>query len=306
MKKLNKEISKLDFITKMEQSLKKDYLKALKDKEFNDLVSKIPLVDEALMKYTTSLQASVNELKNCKTCSHLLECKNEVKGFIYTPEADGKRLIFSYHACPYQKKAIKANKYQENMFYFDVPIAIKEAKMANIFTNDKKRKEIIKWLKNFINNHQIINKGLYLHGNFGSGKTYLIAAMFNELAKRGERGAIIYWSELLRDLKASFNDDFAEKYNYIKKIPFLLIDDLGAENNTSWSRDEILGPLLQYRMEAKLNTFFTSNLGLEELENHFSKENYKTEKLKSRRIIERIKQLTDILELVSKNNREND
>ena len=25
-------------------------------------------------------------------------------------------------------------------------------------------------------------KGLYLHGNFGAGKTYLIAALFNELA----------------------------------------------------------------------------------------------------------------------------
>ncbi len=303
MKKLNKEISKLSFITKMEASLKKDYLKLLKDETFNNLVNQIPLVDETLMKYTTKLQVAANELKNCQSCSHLLDCKNEVKGYLYAPEVIGKRLTFSYNACPYQKEVNKKNKYQQNMFYFDIPLAIKEAKMSEIYTSDKKRKDIITWLKSFVNNYQTINKGLYLHGNFGSGKTYLIASMFNELARRGKRGAIVYWPELLRDLKASFNDDFADKYNYIKKIPFLLIDDLGAENNTAWSRDEILGPLLQYRMEAKLNTFFTSNLGLEELENHFSNTNYKTEKLKARRIIERIKQLTDVLELISKNNR---
>ena len=29
----------------------------------------------------------------------------------------------------------------------------------------------------------------------------------------------------------------------------LLLDDIGAENVTAWGRDEVLGPLLQYRME---------------------------------------------------------
>lgn len=305
MKKIKEAISKLGFIDEIETSLKKEYIKSLKEADFKSLVEKLPLVDETLMKYTTKLQECVKEIKNCKNCSNLLECKNEVEGFVYTPYVDGKGLTFSYIACKYKQEEIKNEKYQENVYYFDIPKEIKEARMSKIYISDKNRIEVISWLKEFIDRYlkDENKKGLYLYGNFGGGKTYLIAAAFNELARRGKQVAIIYWSELLRDLKASFGDDFAEKYDYIKRIPLLLIDDIGAENTTPWSRDEILGPLLQYRMEEKLTTFFTSNLSLEELEIHFSNTDYKTDKLKARRIIERIKQLSTEMKMISKNNR---
>src|SRR5699024_6484419 len=107
-------------------------------------------------------------------------------------------------------------------------------------------------------------------------KTYLIAALFNELAKKEVKSAIVYFPEFLRTLKVSFQKSenaeatFGEKYEYIKSIPLLLIDDIGAENVTSWGRDEILGTLLQYRMNENLPTFFTSNLNINELENHLA------------------------------------
>ena len=56
-------------------------------------------------------------------------------------------------------------------------------------------------------------------------------------------------------------------------------------------------------MEESMPTFFTSNLTKEELEIHFSITKDKTDKLKSRRIIERINQLTDELSLLSENRR---
>ena len=129
--------------------------------------------------------------------------------------------------------------------------------------------------------------------------------MFNELAKRGKKVAIVYYPEFLRALKESFKDDdeYKEKFNYIKTAEYLLLDDIGAETVTEWSRDEILGTILQYRMEEKLPTFFTSNLNIEELENHLSLANKQVDKVKSKRIIERIKQLTDNLVMVSENKR---
>ena len=93
------------------------------------------------------------------------------------------------------------------------------------------------------------------------------------------------------------------KLDFLKNVDILLIDDIGAENVTSWGRDEILGTILQYRMNNKLSTFFTSNLTLEELENHLSITKNNEDKIKARRIIERIKQLTEDKELVSKNRR---
>ncbi len=147
-------------------------------------------------------------------------------------------------------------------------------------------------------------KGLYLHGSFGSGKTYLIAALFNEMAKKGIQTTLVYYPEFLRSLKSSFNTDYEERFNFIKKSPLLLLDDIGAENVTPWSRDEILSPILQYRMDENLPTFFTSNLTLEELEKNLATTSSGVDSLKARRIVERIKQLTNTESLISKNRRD--
>ena len=57
-------------------------------------------------------------------------------------------------------------------------------------------------------------------------------------------------------------------------------------------------------MENHLPTFFTSNLSLIELEKNLSITSSGVDKVKARRIIERIKQMTINLELVSKNRRD--
>ena len=127
--------------------------------------------------------------------------------------------------------------------------------------------------------------------------------MLNELVKDGHKVAMIYYPEFLRILKSSFKTDFDEEYDYARKADLLLLDDIGAENITSWSRDEILGPILQYRMDNNLPTFFTSNLNINELEIHLSESKNDVDKLKAKRIIERIKYLTEDLTLISENKR---
>lgn len=146
-------------------------------------------------------------------------------------------------------------------------------------------------------------KGCYLHGSFGSGKSFILASLLNELARKGVNTTIIYYPEMLRVLKESFYDDFDVKMDLLKKSDVLLIDDIGAEAVTSWSRDEILGTILQYRMDSELPTFFTSNLTIEELEAHLSNTKGSVDIVKSKRIIERIKHLTEDLELISDNRR---
>ena len=168
---------------------------------------------------------------------------------------------------------------------------------------DNERKEVIKYASNFIKNFPSV-KGLYLHGNFGSGKSYIISAIINELSKEGKTGVIVYYPKLITKLKSGFsNNSYTSILEEIMNSDVLLLDDIGAENNTSWSRDEILGSILQHRMDNELPTFFTSNLSLEELETHLSNTNDKIDKVKARRIIERIKFLTNEIELVGKNRR---
>jgi primosomal protein DnaI len=300
MKKIKDTLVNFEHKGNINKDLKDAYLEAIKDTEFKSFVSKLNLNEDIIMKYTSQLQTSFMEYKNCLECKSIHECKNEVKGYAYLPRVRDNKIEFSYVPCQFQKALLKETRHYKNMYYLDVPEEIKSASMSKVFTNDKNRFSTIEWLSKFIKNYPS-EKGLYLSGSFGSGKTYLIAAAFNELAKKNIKSAIIYWPEFLRNIKGSFNIDFNEKMEYIKRVELLLIDDIGAENTTSWGRDEILGPILQHRMQAKLPTFFTSNLNMKELEQHFSVTKDSVDVLKAKRIIERIEQLTVKIELLSKN-----
>ena len=66
--------------------------------------------------------------------------------------------------------------------------------------------------------------------------------------------------------------------------------------------DEILGTILQYRMQEGLPTLFTSNLTISELEVHLAS-NDSEGRIKARRIIERIKFLTDNITMIAENRR---
>lgn len=277
-------------------SLKQNYIKSLEDIKFRDYIRTLPIEEDILMKYTSTLKDACGEFYNCRDCSSLNECKNKIKGYLLTPSRDNNKINFSYVSCKYEKEQL----YKKNIILFDVPKMIKNANLRNVY-KEKNRLEIIKYIKGFLakyNKDQV--KGLYLHGSFGSGKTYLVAALFNELARKGEQSVIVHFPELLRGLKESFSTNYSEKFDLIKNTPLLLIDDIGAEYLTAWGRDEVLESILQYRMDEELVTFFTSNLNLEQLETHLSVVNNNVDKLKARRIIERIKKLSIPMELVGR------
>ena len=290
------------------KKLSDDYQESVNsNKTLKKIVSKLKLPDEYLMKYTSKLEECAQEIDNCSKCKGLDYCKNSYKGHILSPDILNENLVFDEIPCKYYLKNEEQNKYKKNIYLFEVPKEIKEASMKNIHLDDSERYDIIKWLKNFIDTYtpKKGTKGLYLTGNFGCGKTYLISACLNELAKKDHKIAIIYYPEFLRSLKESFgdNDEYNEKFNFIKKTELLLIDDIGAETMTEWSRDEVLGTILQYRMQEGLTTFFTSNLTIKDLEEHFSISSKGVEKVKAKRIIERIKQLTTEKMMVSANKR---
>lgn len=280
--------------------LEKSYNEALKDENFKNFVSKIKLSNNTLMKYTSILESSCIEYTNCRNCKSILECKNKVTGYAYLPKIENEELIFNYKPCRYKEKLDKQTKHLSNIYMLGVNNYIIDASIENIYKEDKNRHEAIKWILNFLKTYEKDKhqKGLYLSGSFGCGKTYLISALFNELAKKGYKSSIIFWPEFLRDLKSSFDFDFKEKFDTIKTSRVLLIDDIGSEVVTPWSRDEILCTILQYRMQEHLPTFFTTNFNKEELEKHLSCGN---DELKAKRIMERINQLTDNIEMISDN-----
>ena len=291
-------LNSLTSIKADKELLDKEFDKSLNDEFFSKIVTKLKLDKEYLENYTSFLEESSLEFRNCTNCKGLIECKNKIKGFAYLPRVIDDNLAFEYKPCRFKKNMIKKDKSLKNIKNFNTPDIYKEASMSKIYKTDKNRFKTITWLLDFLDNYNDCDKGLYLHGNFGCGKTYLIAATFNELAKKGYKTSIIFWPEFVRDM---FFNDFKESMEYVKNVDLLLIDDLGAENLTAYNRDEILCPILQYRMDNKLTTFITSNLNINELHNHLSTSKSGVEEIKAGRIISRIEQLTVDMEMISKN-----
>lgn len=293
-----KELKSLTDLKSDKESLDNEYTKSLEDEYFKKIVSKLKLDKEYLEKYTSLLEQSSLEFKNCCNCNSIFDCKNKITGFAYLPKVIDGNLVFEYKACKYKKNLIKKEKLLKNIKNFNTPESLKEASISKIYKTDKNRFGVITWLLDFLDNYQSGDKGLYLHGNFGCGKTYLIAATFNELSNKGIKSSIIFWPEFVRNY---FSDEAKENIEYVKNVEVLLIDDLGAENLTAYNRDEILCPILQYRMDNRLTTFITSNLNIKELAIHLSTSKNGVEEIKAGRIISRIEQLTIDTEMISKN-----
>ena len=290
----------LTFKEERKDLLKKNYQEALKNEVFVKLIKKFKLTEEEAMKRTMKILDTANELKNCDNCQGLHECKNAYRGHIAVLEKDENGIHSTYTPCKYKKKEWRlkeAKKSEEDV--------LESARMKDIDVQDKKRIKVIKWLDNFYEHFDFSKnmKGLYLYGSFGSGKSFLISALLNELKiKKDVTNKMIYFPEILRELKSDWELYEARMKEY-QTVDILCIDDIGAEKVSEWSRDEVLGTILQTRMNHNLTTFFTSNLSLAELEHHFLTSEKSDERIKARRIMERIKQLAIEMELISENRR---
>lgn len=190
-----------------------------------------------------------------------------------------------------------------------MPKDIKDASLDQFnITSERKEalSEAIMFMNDYYENPKEFHQGLYLYGTFGVGKTYLLGAIANGLATKGIRTTIIHFPTFCVEMKHSIKDDsVASKIDTVKKTPILMLDDIGADSMSAWIRDDVLGVILQYRMQEKLPTFFSSNLDMKQLEEEHLRFSQKgdDEPLKAKRIMERIKYLSKQITMIGENRR---
>ncbi|MGM8215567.1 primosomal protein DnaI [Bacillaceae bacterium W0354] len=254
-------------------------------------------IDQQLIK----LYEYQTQSKACEKCPSLEECCNVIRGYVPEMTLENKRIKLRYHECPRKEKQLTTLEKRKFVQSLHMPKEIFEASFDKIDHSEPNRRKAIQFIKQFneISKHELPMKGFYLYGSFGVGKTYLLAALANELAEHKIDSFFIYMPELVREMKASINDStINEKIEKFKNASVLVLDDIGAEYLSAWFRDEILGAILQYRMMERLPVFFTSNYSPEELKSMLAKSGKgEYEELKAARIMERINQVSEPVEM---------
>ena len=228
--------------------------------------------------------------KNCALCKGIDNCKNADKGYALKVNNG----LFYQEACKFEKERQEKVKKTSLIKTLYLPQRIVDALLEEYNINTESRIKIFEHINKFLADIEAKNKtkGLYLYGDFSVGKTYTLAVIANELSKRGISSLLIYFPDLVIELKDSIGTDrYQELLNMLKDVEVLMLDDLGSENMTVWLRDEILGPVINYRLMENKPLFISSNISPKDLKKHLAIDKSSEGELKAERIISRLKEM---------------
>lgn len=109
---------------------------------------------------------------------------------------------------------------------------------------------------------------LALMGTYGCGKTHLAAAIANACVEFGMTTLFLTVPDLMDWLRNSFDSNdtnFEQRFEEIRNVGLLVLDDLGAQNTTKWANEKLF-QIIDHRYARKLPLVVTTNLTLEDLD----------------------------------------
>lgn len=237
-------------------------------------------------------------MNNCANCKCLEECKNEPQGMTTEIVTNPNSYQLKRKYCPYMKLEQKREEVSKRFQTLFMSKALKEANFDGFNLESQSRQKIYKFANDFAQKFKrgTSIKGLYIAGNYQIGKTYALACTANLLAEKGIESLLIYFPDMIRELKSLLNSgEFEDKINMLKSVDVLMLDDIGAEMPSAWVRDEILCPILNYRLQEGLPVFFSSNKTINDLREFYSRIDNSTSN--ADRLIARVKNVAAFIEM---------
>lgn len=254
-----------------------------------------------------ALNTYLLNLKPCEGCKGLKDCKQSINGKVFKLKYDGI-LSSVLVPCKFKVQDTIKKAHLKNFVINDMSEKFYDISFENINIDEEvknKNMDYIAKLPTIVDSTDNLNKGLYLVGKPGVGKSFLAACAANKFAKSKKSVAFVNVPLLSQRIKTNLeNNEYKNEVNKIVKVDFVVLDDIGAETVTSWFRDDILFNILNERMENNRLTWFTSNEDFKSLKNHYELNNKRVEeKIKGERIMARIKSLSNEINIDAKDRR---
>lgn len=254
---------------------------------------------DLVYKYPNKFKRYVECNTKCLNCKALKDCRQNLKGKCMDLTFEGM-LMESFKDCKYMNEHLSRTKHMKQYYSCDLSEEMKTIAFYKINVDD----EDIPYIStlNQLQDLCINAKSVYLWGDMGTGKTYLAACASNYWANEGKKVAFVHVPTFSERVKSKINSgEYVDEVNELKRAFIIVLDDIGAEKESAWFRDEILMPILNHRMENNLCTWFTSNESTETLLEHYTLSNESP--LKGLRLMERVTSLSRVIKLSGSNRR---
>ena len=278
------------------QKMKRESIYALsKEKNIQEFLKTYHLNTSIMDDYWVEFLDYNDDYQLCQGCQSLQNCRKDNQGMKKNLVYRDGEVILELESCLYGKALERRRLLLEKFVITNVNddilltdlTSLEIVKKANSLSPNGQNTlgHILKYLQ------EPNDKGLFLHGEMGTGKTTLLAGLMNSLAKKGKEIGFIHFPTYLIDLKASFSTGDTEyAMERLMKVDYLLLDGIGEENVTVWSRDEILLTILSYRLLNHLPTFFTSMYGFKDQKKVYTIK--KGDEIRANTIISKLKALS--------------
>ena len=109
---------------------------------------------------------------------------------------------------------------------------------------------------------------LLMMGRYGCGKTHLAAAIANAAIESNIATLFLTVPDLLDWLRFAYSGSdmsFEDRFEEIREIPLLILDDFGTQNATAWAQEKIF-QIINHRYINHLPTVVTSNMLIDDFE----------------------------------------
>ena len=172
--------------------------------------------------------------------------------------------------CKCQEEAMEKQAQREKQEEFDRmrKVCFAESNMHDwTFQNDDRRNaKISDAMKRYVDNFPEFRKegkGLLLHGDVGTGKTYYAACIANSLIDSGYSVLMTNFARLTNKINGMFEGK-QEYIDSLNRYTLLIIDDLGAERKSEFMQEQVFN-IIDARYRSGLPLIITTNLTTDEI-----------------------------------------
>lgn len=224
--------------------------------------------------------------------------KNVSPDFVYDEErakrlrAERKRELYARINEAY----LRSQREKGNLKFSMIPPQYQEAEFSDLIIN-KDNEVLIKTMVNYVKNFERMRKGVCITGNYGIGKTRIVATTCKKLIEL--KGLSVYFAteqSILEEIKKTFNDGSLETpediIRNICKHDVVVIDELGTTKN-EWELSTIKR-IVDGVINNNRRMFATTNYsGNQLLERWGQTDTYKTPK----QVLDRMNEAMDLYQI---------